>query len=171
MSLPQLVGLRCVCCHKAIGSVVEGLFCPGCGNPAHRDCLAPDRAPREGDGCARCGGDLQSPEAVEVRAELQRGAVYADRALVCPNCGSRSGFRPFRGDERLRRERDTGLLLLFKWLLLFGWLYDAGTTGELQCFKCDYVFRPRSRAREVGCIVLVVLAFIGLLALSILPRL
>jgi hypothetical protein len=176
MGLPQLVGLPCVCCHKVVASVSEGLFCPDCGNPVHRDCLPQDAAAGEAGRCATCGGDLQNPVAVEVRTEREPEATQRSRILVCPNCGSRSGFRPFRGDESLRRERAIAVGLPFFCLLgpivlLFFWVFGSATAGQVQCVQCDYVFRPWSRLREIGCIVLLILGSCGLLALAILPRL
>jgi hypothetical protein len=103
-------------------------------------------AAREGQ-CAECGADPQSPLALQIRADIEQTAA-------CPNCGSTHGFGPFRS-------KPDPLVLLFGAILYL--LMAGANVGELQCFKCQYVFRPRSRVREIGCVVVlfVVLAAIA----------
>lgn len=106
MSLPQLIGMKCVACQKSIGSVLDGAFCEACGNPAHRKCLATRAAgpadPPSGQ-CPACGGNAESGIAREVRRERGAQAQQESRAVaaqerggpvaypvskICPQCGS-----------------------------------------------------------------------------------
>ena len=69
----QMVGAACGRCHQVIESVVDGRFCPECGNAVHNDCQAqvPDTSPASG--CAACNGDLNSDLAREfAAAQAQR---------------------------------------------------------------------------------------------------
>jgi hypothetical protein len=92
MGLPQLVGLRCVCCGATIASITEGSFCRHCGNPAHSHCLRPDETGLRDGRCACCGGDPMSAPP-EVRQELglptlAPAASRAEMEVRCARCGS-----------------------------------------------------------------------------------
>ena len=96
MSLPQLIGLKCVTCQKSIGSVIEGTFCTTCGNPVHQKCVgAAQQAPAER--CPQCGGDPNSGLAREVRRE--RGAAAQDLALQSFTASAASPARGKRNVE------------------------------------------------------------------------
>src|SRR6185369_12320978 len=109
------------------------------------------------------GADPQSPQALEVKAQIQERAATGPR-VVCPNCGSTHGFRPAQTEGS-----PNPIVLLFgalPYLLL--WIIGAGVNvGQLQCFRCQYVFRPRSRMREFGCVVLLVITLAAAVALII----
>jgi hypothetical protein len=71
----QIVGLSCAICRQAIGSILEGEFCPACGGPVHQACRRP-QATAEGT-CQTCGGDLAHFVVVEARREKEREAARA----------------------------------------------------------------------------------------------
>jgi hypothetical protein len=152
MHYPQIVGLKCWSCNKTISSITEGRFCPSCCNPMHLTCRRPESTAAPEGRCTECGADPQSPLAQEVRAEIQERAATGPQ-VTCPNCGSTHGFSPFRTEA----SPNSVAVLLGALPYLLMWLIGAGVTmGQLQCFKCQYVFRPRSRVREFGCIVLLI---------------
>jgi rubredoxin len=164
MHYPQIVGLKCWCCNTTISSITEGRFCSSCFNPIHLTCTRPESIAVPQGRCPSCGADPHSPQALEVRAEIQE-RIATDIQVICPNCGSTDGFAPFRPDAS-----PNPIVLLFGALpYLIMWLFGAGASlGELQCFKCQYVFRPRSRVREIGCIVVLVLGLAAIMALIVL---
>src|SRR5262245_44369460 len=91
--MQQLVGRACVVCGQRIGSVVEGRFCPTCGNAVHNGCVEPGSAAP--DKCPDCGGDRTNPAAM--RGQFERSpeggapaGVYPV-SRVCPACGH-AGF-------------------------------------------------------------------------------
>jgi predicted RNA-binding Zn-ribbon protein involved in translation (DUF1610 family) len=166
MQSRQLVGLKCALCHKTVASVVDGAFCPSCGNPVHVKCRRPARDAAPAGQCADCGGEEQNPIAVQVRILRDQPPGTGDTRLACPNCHSDRGFRPY-GELS-----DPGLAL-FR-LILFGvllyWLIESVNTGQLQCLDCDYIFRPRNRAREYGCMAVLAVLLVALLVWAVLPR-
>ena len=87
MSLPQLIGLRCVSCLKEIASASTAGFCEECGNPVHHQCRVRDVPPLEGK-CSMCAGDPQSDTAKEVRGERTAEAQQRATGRACPFCGS-----------------------------------------------------------------------------------
>ena len=101
MSLPQLIGLKCVRCGKSISSIVEATFCEECGNPVHRNCLSKTEQPLA-ERCPTCGGDPKDSLAQEIRRERgteqqARARAQAERtgasaalpvSSVCPKCSN-----------------------------------------------------------------------------------
>ena len=111
MSLPQLIGLKCVICQKQVDSVREADFCSRCGNPVHNACLEHGDVKVSEGRCADCGGDPRDPVAVEVRKERKLLDVLENQGIkvssgsltdsasaesipqkapvskVCPKCG------------------------------------------------------------------------------------
>jgi hypothetical protein len=163
MDYPQIVGLKCWRCDKAISSITEGQFCPSCCNPMHLKCRLPEGSAVAEERCSECGADPQSPLARKVRAEVEERAAAGPR-VICPNCGSTHGFRPFRTDA----SPNPAVLLLGAIPYLLMWMVGASAQmGELECFKCQYIFRPRSRVREIGCIIMIVLGLAAVVALSV----
>ena len=162
VNYPQLVGLKCSRCNKTIESITEGQFCSFCFNPIHVSCAQPEgTVPPEGR-CTKCGADPNSPLALEIKSEVRQSMRSVPR-VICPNCGSTEGFSPFRTDSGLN---NPFFLVLGALPYLLMWFIGASKNiGELQCFKCQYVFRPRSRVREIGCIIIFVLALAGLVIL------
>jgi transcription elongation factor Elf1 len=156
MLLPQLVGLKCSACNKTIasdGTVTSegaGEFCLYCYNPIHVACKPAAGSPIPDDRCPACGSDPQSAIALEVKAEVDEEMAKGNVQVVCPNCGSRQGFRPYEGSNP-----QTGPLVVLG-LIPFLLIKATGNVGKLQCSKCDFIFRPPSRLREIGCIVLVI---------------
>jgi hypothetical protein len=163
MDYPQIVGLKCCRCNKTISSITEGRFCSSCFSPIHLTCTPPEPTAGADGRCTECGADPQSALAQEIRAEIQDRAAAGPK-VVCPNCGSTQGFGPLRTDTS-----PNPIVLLFGALpYLFLWLLGAGANlGELQCFKCQYVFRPRSRVREIGCGVLLLFALAGIVVVIV----
>jgi hypothetical protein len=162
MDLPQLVGLQCAFCQKSVGSVADGGFCPVCGNPVHIWCRQPGETIADGK-CTACGGDPANSVAVEVRTTRERlekfegyGTVkFGERApLACPECGSMDGFRTYRPEDSRSNAVPFVASLFFG---LLGILAAAGltaaTAGQVQCVRCDFVFWPPNRLRDIGCIV------------------
>ena len=152
MGLPQLDGRTCVRCRCKVSSIAEGEYCTACGNPVHFSCLDKTDEPVELGHCERCGGDPGSVISDKV-LDARKLEASTPARLLCPNCGSTRGFGP--PDSNTNRyspgARVTGVIHMLKPLLVF-----LATGGDLQCFKCLYVFRPRSRVREIGCLVLAV---------------
>jgi hypothetical protein len=68
MDLPQLVDQSCAACGQPITSVIDGMYCRNCGNPAHHRCIGADATGLRDGRCACCGGDPGSSVAAEVRA-------------------------------------------------------------------------------------------------------
>jgi hypothetical protein len=66
--MPQLVGLECVVCGQRIGSIIDGKFCDGCGNPIHAACRITSPA-AESASCPQCGCNPATQIAREVRQE------------------------------------------------------------------------------------------------------
>jgi len=106
MSLPQLIGLKCVICQKQVDSVREADFCGRCGNPVHNACLEHGDVKVAEGKCADCGGDPADSLAMEVQVErklldkermrrLQQGIAISPESIqqivpvskVCPKCG------------------------------------------------------------------------------------
>jgi hypothetical protein len=100
--MPQLVGSKCVTCQQSIPSVMDGAFCPRCGNPAHKLCLECARTALEGK-CEICGGDPNHPLAIEVQRERDATGVHEKKekarshhvelgpfpiSVRCPKCDS-----------------------------------------------------------------------------------
>lgn len=163
MNYPQIVGLKCWYCNKTISSITEGRFCSSCCNPIHLTCTLPGRTAVPEGRCAECGADPQSPLALEVKAEIQKRAT--DPQIICPSCGSTHGFGPFRTDS----SPDPNVRIFGALPYLLMWIMVAGAnSGELQCFKCQYIFRPRSRGRSIGCMVVLLLGLAAIVALIIL---
>ena len=161
MGYPQLVGLKCSRCNKTIDSIAEGRFCSSCCNPIHLTCMPLRGTVWPEGGCTECGSDPQSPLAMEIKAEIQERIGTGPR-VICPNCGSTHGFSPFRPDSG----PNPFFLLLGAVPYFLMWIIAAGANvGELQCFKCQYAFRPRNRVREIGCIIILVLALAAIVAL------
>jgi hypothetical protein len=71
MSVPQLVGLKCVSCQGRIDAQ-EGVFCNRCGNPVHIGCLNLNSTPDSDGLCSSCGGEPSDPVALQVR-DARRG--------------------------------------------------------------------------------------------------
>jgi hypothetical protein len=108
MSLPQLTGMKCVTCQKSIGSIIDGAFCAGCGNPVHQKCVGVSQQALA-ERCPQCGGDPNNSLAKEVRRERGAAAQNLARARAqaagsassaaypvasaCPQCGSTSHKR------------------------------------------------------------------------------
>jgi hypothetical protein len=156
MAAPQLVGLACAVCGKTIPSIAEGIFCPECSNPVHLRCQPANKAAVAAGLCAVCGGDPQSDMAVSVRAAMVQELTENTRRIACPSCGSTRGFRPFQREQMSATSRNLrGGLLLFL-------VNDLAVGGELQCMKCECVFHPRNRVRDIGCIAVVFLLVVGL---------
>jgi hypothetical protein len=160
MSLPQLVGFRCAICGKTISSIADGEFCSECSNPVHLRCR---REIQDATRCQRCGADPESHLAQEVRAALLQNLKAGNRQLVCPNCRSTKGFRPFRRDEGPSPPFAPFFVYFLSGILLY-LLHDASPGGQVQCCACEYVFWPRSRFREIGCITAIILALAGVIA-------
>jgi hypothetical protein len=157
MNYPQIVGLKCSRCNKIIDSIVDGRFCPSCCNPIHAICI-PLAGTAVADGrCPQCGSDPQSPQAQEIKAEIQERRVRGPR-VICPNCGSTQGFTPLRTEPSL-------LFGLAGYFLT--WIIRA---GELRCEKCQNVFRPHSGVLVIGCIIVFILALVGIVALTAIRR-
>jgi hypothetical protein len=169
MGLPQLVGLHSAFCHKPVASIAEGTFCASCGNPVHLTCRQLGGTLRAGGRCEACGGDVESPIGMEIRAAREAEVNGSGIQVICPKCGSTHGFRPLQGADSSRAD---GIIFfgLLPWLL---WLLTCvavagGPAGELECFKCQCVFRPRNRLRELGCLAVLVLLTGGLITLAVL---
>lgn len=126
---------------------------------------------REGR-CDECGADPLSPVALEVKAEVEERSSSSP-SVICPNCGSTQGFRPYPPHESDSRPDPPVLLfgcLVYLFLLpyvLFRMLGAGANLGELQCFKCQYIFRPQSRVRDIGCIVLLLLGLAVIIGVMI----
>jgi predicted RNA-binding Zn-ribbon protein involved in translation (DUF1610 family) len=160
MGLPQLVGKTCASCQKTISSIVEGEFCPKCGNPVHLHCQPADENAATSGKCNVCGTDPKNPVAVEVSSARKELATSGPR-IVCPNCGSTAGFGPFRQEARI---------IPFGFLAtMFVLLSAASNVGELQCFRCQYVFKPTSFIRQLGCLA-ILLMVAGIVAIFVLMR-
>jgi DNA-directed RNA polymerase subunit RPC12/RpoP len=169
MGVPQLVGLQCAVCQRKVESITAGVFCPVCGNPVHATCLQVEATDIADGRCNACGGNAESPLAVEVRASRHEhafGKPGGSAGLVCPACGSTRGFRPFRQYDDGRTANHTIIIGWFGILfILAGAASELGTAGQYQCVECDRVFRPPSRLRQVGCIVLILLAVAAFLSM------
>ncbi len=169
MGLPQLVGRTCVRCRCKISSIAEGEYCSACANPVHFSCLDKSDEPIELGHCQRCGGDPRSVIADKV-LDARKLEAGTPALLLCPNCGSTRGFGPYdsKGNRYPLGIRGTGLQGIAHLL----WTHLA-RQSEVQCFKCLYVFRPRSKVREIGCVVLAVgglLTFVAIVAWRVLQR-
>jgi hypothetical protein len=104
--------------------------------------------------CVDCGADPQSPLALTIEAEVQKRTLTGPR-VICPNCGSTQGFGPVPQDfTQDQTYKPFGLLYLLVWIV-----GATANMGELECSRCQHVFRTRSRIREIGCI-----ALLGLIA-------
>ncbi|CAN5232886.1 hypothetical protein BH10PLA2_BH10PLA2_34990 [soil metagenome] len=151
MGLPQLDGRTCVRCRHKIGSIAEGTYCSACANPVHFGCLDKPDEPIELEHCSRCGGDPNSVIATKVN-DAQKTESLTSHRLTCPNCGSTSGFGPYDSNTNsyvgaARESELVGVFYLIAKLLFTG--------SETQCFRCLFVFRPRHKIRELGCLLLV----------------
>jgi hypothetical protein len=51
--------------------------------------------------------------------------------------------------------------------MAFAILLGMSDSGKVQCCKCEYVFRPRSRFREIGCLIMLLVLMGGLIGLMI----
>ena len=156
MGLPQLTGQKCTRCQRKIGSIAEGVFC-GCGNPVHTLChgIAADGV---SDGaCTECGGDPNSSIASEVRATREVAKTY--REVYCPQCGTKRGLRPYRPnppfEDQMPQVMIVGPLMMFILFCLALWPLRA--TGQLECTRCGWVFRPPSRVRTFALVALTLL--------------
>jgi hypothetical protein len=163
MQSRQLVGMKCARCHKTVASVVDGVFCATCGNPVHLKCRRPCDDPAPEGECAECGGDVRNPVAVEVQTLRDQRPGTGDTRLACPNCHSDRGFRPYEGQSD---NAPNVIYFLFLGPLLYILIFGVGPLGlgRLQCLDCDYIFRPRNRAREYGCLIVLALLLTGALA-------
>ena len=93
--MPQLVGETCVVCHERISDAYNAGFCKNCGNAVHEDCLTAKPVAASDDRCSVCGGNPESPFAVQRRVEEQRRAERKQKSKyplssVCPKCGQKS---------------------------------------------------------------------------------
>jgi hypothetical protein len=84
----QLVGSRCTLCQGSIDSILEGAFCPTCGNPHHNQCRKsnPDVWTR----CTTCGSDISAlvtarvaSERATVAAKQRAPSTRVHTAIVC----------------------------------------------------------------------------------------
>jgi hypothetical protein len=103
----QLVGQNCAVCGNRIGSVVDGRFCEGCGNPVHDNCSKPAPEPVSNDEllsvadqqfCPRCGAIPQTVVAVEVRNER---LAHRAAAEIAPLADAARPYRTWRAVSRL----------------------------------------------------------------------
>jgi hypothetical protein len=88
MSLPQLIGLKCVICQKQVDSVREADFCSRCGNPVHNACLEHGDIKVSAGTCADCGGNPRNPVALEVRKERKLLDVLENQGIKVRSAGS-----------------------------------------------------------------------------------
>jgi predicted RNA-binding Zn-ribbon protein involved in translation (DUF1610 family) len=105
--MQQLVGCLCGVCAQPIADILEGSFCPACGNAVHHRCKAAVDAVAHPGHCPSCGSDQSNPAAKRVQFERaqdasgKRGARYPIAVgKVCPACG----------DARFRRVRPQRLV-------------------------------------------------------------
>jgi hypothetical protein len=166
MSLPQIVGLRCVSCDSTISSIAEGVFCQACGNPIHVTCLQQRSASTSVDRCQVCGGDPTSPIAAEVKAEAEEQFINAHTRLTCPSCGYTKRFRSFETTEQSGGPGVMIPMTFAVFYVVFAVILGVAQGGQIQCCRCDYVFRPPSRIRGLGCFVLLALFICGIIAIT-----
>jgi hypothetical protein len=100
--MQQLVGKSCTFCNRRIDSVVEGHFCPDCGNAFHDSCqkqFPPSlvNAAR----CSTCLGDLTSPLAAEFRKAREADRDTAREAKAAAQVAAVQ--RQETGEDRRRR--------------------------------------------------------------------
>jgi hypothetical protein len=62
--MAQLVGQKCSLCGKAIGSVLDGAFCPACKLPYHHKCRIPEIENADPNTCRSCGSKVQKKKTV-----------------------------------------------------------------------------------------------------------
>jgi DNA-directed RNA polymerase subunit RPC12/RpoP len=114
--------------------------------------------------CLDCGADPQSPIALAVRAEIQEEEAKGSTRLVCPNCGSPRGFKPYV--REVESNHTGGFLIMPMLVFMFIALLDviAGLgglshRGEYECLKCGHVFRRPSRGPGwLGCSLLLLVS-------------
>lgn len=175
--LPQCVGRRCACCDKVISSIGEGAFCDHCFNPIHNECRpAADRDIADGH-CLNCGADPNSAAAQTVRAEVEEEQAKGYKRLLCPNCGSTRGFRPFVEADAAANNEPALRLAFMVWptsfalaslpfAILLG-MGSAAASGQYECFRCGYVFQQRRTVSKLGCLVVVLLLALLILAVAL----
>ena len=157
-------------CRRKISSIAEGQYCSAYApircilgvltKPTSRSSSITVRiAARRPAEC------LIANKVVDARKE----DALTPARLLCPNCGSTSGFGPY--DSKAQNYIVIGKvgIVLTGLYLLANFL---ATSGELQCFKCLFVFRPpQSKSREIGCMMLAVggvLTFVGIVVWKVL---
>ena len=90
--MQQLVGSPCAVCGQKIDSIIEGGFCPACGNSVHHGCCKPVDSPAIPARCSDCGGERSKPAAQRVQFERAQQAAAVQGGgtpvgTVCPACG------------------------------------------------------------------------------------
>jgi hypothetical protein len=159
MSLPQLIGLKCAACQKAVVSVLDGEFCEACGNPIHKRCIGAADRP-SAHRCERCGCDPNTELAREVRRERGASAQNLARAQeqaaagsyhaypvcdACPHCASTS-------HRQVRPE---------SWIAF---------TWDRVCTECGTRYTPPTPTWAAFVFVLIGLVMTGFGGVSILMR-
>ncbi len=147
--LPQIVGLKCSACNRLINSITEGDFCDLCYNPVHNACRPADGSVVAEDRCPTCGADPKMHSALAVKAEVDKEMASGKSSLLCPNCGSTRGFKPYGHHDD---SKPAGGLMIFSlfWFMFFAFfqiitgLSRVLDKGEYECLKCGHVFRAGS---------------------------
>ena len=80
--MPQLVGSECASCQQRIHSAIDAELCGECGCPVHLECKERRPQPAPAGTCPACGGSLSHPLGLQLRADREAAALYAERQAL-----------------------------------------------------------------------------------------
>lgn len=86
-----------------------------------------------------------------------------ERALVCPKCGSMTGFRKLEVDDG-----GTGCLMLILGGIIPYLIFSSSRENKVVCTKCGYAFSPGKAVKPRDYLVasMIVLILFGLIVVA-----